>query len=78
MLRQLLSKWGIMSVDMQKAYASDQAVIREDGTPEYVDNIVDPVEVRDADVATGANQTEFVDADAKEVTTDADGQTSFA
>ena len=78
MLRQLLSKWGIMSVDMQKAYASDQAVIREDGTPEYVDSYVDPVEVRDADVATGANQTEFVDADIKEVTTDADGQMSIA
>jgi len=41
MLRQLISKWGIMSVDMEKAYTGDQAVIREDGTPDYIDNIPD-------------------------------------
>lgn len=38
MLRQLLSKWGIMSVEMQKAFESDMAVIRENNKPEYVDN----------------------------------------
>ena len=38
LLRQLISKWGIMSIDMQKAFESDMAVIREDGKPEYVDN----------------------------------------
>ena len=40
MLRQLISKWGIMSVDfnMQKAYESDMGVINEDGTVDYVDN----------------------------------------
>lgn len=38
MLRQLISKWGIMSVDMQKAIESDMAEIKEDGTYEYVDN----------------------------------------
>jgi recombinase, phage RecT family len=37
MLRQIISKWGIMSIDMQTAYEADQAVIREDGTREYVD-----------------------------------------
>jgi len=49
MLRQLISKWGIMSIDMQKGYESDMGVIREDGTVDYVevetdntdDNIVD-------------------------------------
>ena len=41
LLRQLISKWGIMSVDMEKAYVGDQAVIREDGTPDYIDNIAD-------------------------------------
>lgn len=39
MLRQLISKWGIMSIDMQKAYEADMAVIREDGEKEYVDAI---------------------------------------
>ena len=41
MLRQLISKWGIMSVDMERAYESDQAVIREDGLPDYIDNVPD-------------------------------------
>ncbi len=38
MLRQLISKWGIMSIEMQEAYTKDMAEIREDGTYEYVDN----------------------------------------
>lgn len=40
MLRQLISKWGIMSVDltMQKALDSDMAVINDNGTYDYVDN----------------------------------------
>lgn len=38
MLRQLISKWGIMSIEMQRAYEGDMAEIREDGTNQYVDN----------------------------------------
>lgn len=38
MLRQLISKWGIMSIDLQNAIDKDMAVIHEDGTAEYVDN----------------------------------------
>lgn len=40
MLRQLISKWGIMSVDltMQKALESDMAVINDNGTYDYIDN----------------------------------------
>ncbi len=38
MLRQLISKWGIMSVEMQNAYESDMAYIKEDGSKEYIDN----------------------------------------
>ncbi len=38
MLRQLISKWGIMSIEMMNALDSDMAVIREDGTRDYVDN----------------------------------------
>lgn len=37
-LKQLISKWGIMSVDLQNAITKDQAVIKDDGTTEYVDN----------------------------------------
>ena len=38
MLRQLISKWGIMSIEMQNAIDADMAVINEDGTKDYVDN----------------------------------------
>ena len=38
LLRQIISKFGIMSIDMQEAYAKDMAVMREDGHYEYVDN----------------------------------------
>lgn len=43
MLRQLISKWGIMSIDMMSAIDADMAVIHEDGTKDYVDteDIVD-------------------------------------
>ena len=44
MLRQLISKWGIMSIDMQKAYESDMAVINEDGSATYVDTEEVPAE----------------------------------
>lgn len=39
MLRQLISKWGIMSIDMQQAIDADMAVINNDGTKNYVDNV---------------------------------------
>lgn len=48
MLRQLISKWGIMSIDMQMALDSDMAVIREDGTKDYVE--IDETVVIDAEV----------------------------
>lgn len=38
MLRQLISKWGIMSIEMQTAVNNDMGVIHEDGTVDYVDN----------------------------------------
>lgn len=38
MLRQLISKWGIMSIDMQKAYDNDMAAIQDDGQPYYIEN----------------------------------------
>lgn len=41
MLRQLISKWGIMSIEMQNAIDKDMAAINEDGSVDYVDNSVD-------------------------------------
>lgn len=37
LLRQLLSKWGILSIEMQTAFESDFATINEDGTKTYVE-----------------------------------------
>lgn len=37
-LRQLLSKWGIMSVELQEAFTKDEAVQRENGDYVYVDS----------------------------------------
>lgn len=53
MLRQLISKWGIMSIEMQSAIDADMAVINNDGTKKYVDN--EPI----------VQGQEFVEADAK-------------
>lgn len=46
MLRQLISKWGIMSIDMQEAYDKDMATINEDGTFTFIENepIIEPQE----------------------------------
>lgn len=48
MLRQLISKWGIMSIEMVSAMDSDMAVINEDGTRSYVEN--EETEVIEAEI----------------------------
>ncbi len=45
MLRQLISKWGIMSIELQSAIDADMAVINEDGTKEYVENAPDVIDM---------------------------------
>lgn len=45
MLRQLLSKWGMLSIDMQNAYTSDMGQINDDGSVTYIDNSGDTVSV---------------------------------
>lgn len=39
MLRQLISKWGVMSLEMQKAYEADGGVVNQDGSIDYVDTV---------------------------------------
>lgn len=55
MLRQLISKWGIMSIEMQSAIDADMAVINNDGTKDYVDN------------EPAGTEQNFVEADAEVV-----------
>ena len=50
-LRRLISKYGIMSIEMQDAYAKDMAVMKEDGTYDYVDNPEYEEQVIEAKVA---------------------------
>jgi len=38
LLRQLISKWGIMSIDLQSAIEKDMGEIKPDGTVSYIDN----------------------------------------
>jgi len=61
MLRQLISKWGIMSIELQTAYERDDTIVNEDGTYEYVtdsepqaDNVVEAQ-------AEEAEQADFAD-----------------
>ena len=47
-IKLLLSKWGILSVDMQRAIQDDQKVYDEDGNGGYSDNQQDVIEAQDA------------------------------
>lgn len=61
MLRQLISKWGIMSIEMQSAIDADMAVINEDGSNDYVENDDSIIDMDPADQETPdapAQQTE--------------------
>ena len=46
-IKLLLSKWGILSVDMQRAITDDQKTFDEEGGSEYGDNKPDIVEAGD-------------------------------
>lgn len=64
MLRQLISKWGIMSIDMISAVEKDMAVIQPDGSAVYVDN--DPEDAPEVVTAT----SEVVEAEVEKPTND--------
>lgn len=46
-IKRLLSKWGILSVDMQRAIQDDQKTYDEDGNGGYGDNKPDAIEAED-------------------------------
>ena len=64
MLRQLISKWGIMSIEMQSAIDADMAVIHEDNTKDYVEYVETPevVEIETEEVTVQEEPTEDVKA----------------
>jgi recombination protein RecT len=68
MIRQLLSKWGILSVEMEKGFAADGGVVSENGDIDYVDsptydeasnNVVD-AEVVSADTVQSQDSFESI------------------
>lgn len=64
LIRQLIGKWGIMSVEMQQAHEKDMAVIDEDGSARYIDN-ASAIDVEDRvaeDIAQNANSVPFEQA----------------
>lgn len=68
MLRQLISKWGIMSIEMQTAMDGDMAVINDDGTAKYVESdgdVIESVPVESADETVKAEVEEPVKEEPK-------------
>lgn len=60
MIRQLISKWGIMSIELETAYRNDMAVIDENGNPHYVDNPSTNITQQVADeIEANANSVPF-------------------
>lgn len=61
MLRQILSKWGILSVEMRQAFEADDAIIATDGTairPEDVENAKDVTPPEPVEEARPEGETE--------------------
>lgn len=50
MLRQIISKWGIMSIDLQKALETDMGVISENGSVDYIDAPSEDVPVQQPEI----------------------------
>ncbi len=51
MLRQLISKWGIMSIELERAVTNDMTVQHENGKAEFLDDIAEPetIEIQQPD-----------------------------
>lgn len=72
-IKLLLSKWGILSVEMQRALEDDQKVFDENGNTEYTDNpsgpvqdIDEPIDVFSEDVQEAPEEQETTEETSKE------------
>ena len=61
MLRQLISKWGIMSTELQEAYVKDMASLDESGNVNYVDNTEVVEEEIEKEIRIHADSGEVLD-----------------
>lgn len=67
MLRQLISKWGIMSIELQSAIDGDMAVINEDGSKNYVETEDDFIEAPIVEDENPVEKAEYSDNGAADV-----------
>ncbi len=56
MLRQLISKWGIMSTEMQQAFSSDMTFENADGSRNYVETEEDVIDIDPAEPVQGEQE----------------------
>lgn len=70
LIRHLISQWGVMSIEMQDAFIRDNAVIKENGEPEYV-------EYDENAFSAPAQETETGTQGAAESTPDEQGEFDF-
>lgn len=61
MLRQLISKWGIMSTELEQAYTNDMAILRDGQPPEYFDNQPDEPIMPETAPTVPAEETTEID-----------------
>ena len=66
MLRQLISKWGVMSIEMEKAYSCDMAEITENQTPNYIDNIETEQETIEVEHTVETEEIRKIENESKE------------
>ena len=67
-LKQLLTKWGIMTVEMSQFVEADQAVINEDGTKNYIENVpAEPTPAIDVEADVEMDSDAEVETKAEEV-----------
>lgn len=60
LLRQLISKWGIMSVELETAFAKDQAVIGENNAVEFIDNPNETTNYEEVETVKHTQSTEDI------------------
>lgn len=65
MLRRLISKWGIMSIEMQTAYEKDNTTIFANGMTEYVEN--DDIKTLAGDVKDALDDAIIIDESTGEI-----------
>lgn len=56
MLRQLISKWGIMSIDLQKAFEGDMTYTDDKGQQQYVEPDFDTIDAEVTEVTESDNE----------------------